>query len=137
MKSILKKLNLSYALKDTSPSTILVNVEWIGPLYTESILYASLKTPAAFIMSIIIKAKAMARITSIKGWITHTTMLTVIDLNIPKVASTLIDGKMRSKTLTSFENLVYILPMGLESKKITLALMTCSTIQLCMLVVLI
>ena len=53
-----------------------------------------------------------------------TTIATVIDRKAPKLANAESPGKVRSKTLTSFENLVYILPRGFESKNKIFALVT-------------
>lgn len=47
-----------------------------------------------------------------------------------------IGGMILSRTTRSLENLVTILPMGLESKKRILALITLSAIELCILVAL-
>ena len=52
------------------------------------------------------------------------TIATVIDLKIPKVAKIEIEGRTRSRIVTSFENLVKILPIGLESKNTILDLIT-------------
>ena len=52
------------------------------------------------------------------------TIATVIDLKIPKVAKIEIEGRTRSRIVISFENLVKILPIGLESKNKILDLIT-------------
>lgn len=63
-------------------------------------------------------------------------MLTVIVLKIAKVARLKRPGKIRSTTVTSFENLVYTLPIGFESKNRILDLQIDSTILVCIFVIL-
>lgn len=60
---------------------------------------------------------------------------TVRVLKIVKVANADIEGRIRSKTETSFENLVKILPMGFESKNRILERIMVVTIFLCKFVV--
>ena len=84
-----------------------------------------------------IRPKAIATITNKYGYRTLKVITTVIVLNIPNVAKTVIPGIIRSITDISFENLVKILPIGLLSKNRILDLMTFSTITLCIFDVLI
>lgn len=60
---------------------------------------------------------------------------TVRVLKMVKVASVDIEGSIRSRTETSFEKRVKILPIGFESKKRILERMMVVTIFLCRLVV--
>ena len=66
---------------------------------------------------------------------TVTMMNTEIDLKTVNVAIEAMPGKTRSKTVTSLENLVNILPIGFESKNRILERTSFSTIALCMFVV--
>lgn len=67
---------------------------------------------------------------------TQTVIMTVIVLNRPNVANTVIAGMIKSRTAMSLENLVKILPNGFESKKRILERTTLSVIYSCILVVL-
>jgi len=62
---------------------------------------------------------------------------TEIVLKKVKVAIDVIPGSIRSRVVISFENLVKILPIGLESKKRIFERMSFLTISLCMFVVLV
>lgn len=67
---------------------------------------------------------------------TQTVIMTVMVLNRPKVANTVIAGMIRSSTAMSLENLVKILPNGFESKNRILERTTLRVIYSCILVVL-
>lgn len=67
---------------------------------------------------------------------TQTVIMTVMVLNRPKVANTVIAGMIRSSTAMSLENLVKILPNGFESKNKILERTTLRVIYSCILVVL-
>ena len=60
-----------------------------------------------------------------------------IDLNVVNMAIWVKNGRIRSRVATSFENLVKILPIGFESKKIMFDLHRVVMIFWCMLVVLV
>lgn len=82
------------------------------------------------------RRRPSSTITRSCGYNTANVITTVNVLKIPKVAKTVIPGRIRSITDMSFENLVKILPIGLESKNRILDLITFKTIVLCILEVL-
>jgi len=60
--------------------------------------------------------QAMNNIIIMYGKMIHTVMKTETDLAVTYIVIYVIIGNMISSVVTSFENLVKILPMGLESK---------------------
>jgi len=83
-----------------------------------------------------IKLPTNNKIGIINGYMNAIDKKTVIVLNVVKDARLVIPGKTKSKIDISLENLVKILPKGLESKNIILDLITFSTILVCILEVL-
>ena len=63
-----------------------------------------------------IMIQAMNNIIIMYGKMIHTVMKTETDLAVTYIVIYVIIGNMISSVVTSFENLVKILPMGLESK---------------------
>ena len=70
------------------------------------------------------------------GFITAIVIMTENDLKTPLMNIKNYAGNNRSKTMMSFENLVSILPIGLESKKTIFALSTRFVTEVCMSVIL-
>jgi len=78
---------------------------------------------------------AIAIMISRYGLTTETVTQTVIVLRIPYVTKIAMPGIIMSTRTVSFENLVTILPIGLESKNTMLDRMTFSLILLCIFLV--
>jgi len=103
----------------------------------ESILKHSLCGDIPYLSIRTIKKEAKKTMTIMYGKIAMTVTKTATDLKVVKRAIWDIIGRIKSSVATSFENLVKILPIGLESKNSILDLHSVVTIFLCMNVVLV